>query len=618
MAGRIPQSFIDNLLERTDLVELIDGRVKLKKTGRNYSACCPFHDEKTPSFSVNPDKQFYYCFGCGAGGNALSFVMEYDRLDFIEAIEQLAKAQNIDIPRDAPTDEQQTYTKSKNSIYDLLEQANQWYQQQLMHHGEKLKVVEYLKDRGLNGEICKEFEVGFAPPGWRNLKTALATDDTRLEHLIEGGMLIEKEGSDKAADSYDRFRDRLIFPIRDNRGRTIGFGGRVFGDEKPKYLNSPETPVFHKNHELYGLYQARQSNRHLQRLIMVEGYMDVIGLAQHGIRCAVATLGTAAGTTHMEKVFRHTSEVVFCFDGDDAGKKAADRALDAVLPFMQAGRQARFLFLPDGEDPDTMVRKHGNTHFEHLIERCETLSEYLFSKASRNLDMGRADDRAQLINQLMPAIKSMPPGTYRELVLRSISEKTGLPIDDLKDLEAIDRPTAPPKHTPDQYSDKHTNKPAYTAPKSRSRLPVSKRRVTRNPVRVASSLLLLNPQLIQALPGDFSFAESDVNHADLELLLTMISQLRANTDTSSSTLIGQSLAKNADLTSQLLALEHHGDEDEHLIQEFTEAIECINDQYQREKSAAIIENTKLNPKLTLNDMSAEERANWLKIFDRSV
>ena len=317
MKGLIPQHFIDELLSRVDIVEVVDRRVPLKKTGQNYTARCPFHEEKTPSFSVNPDKQFYYCFGCGAGGNAIGFLMEYERLDFPLAIESLATVAGLEVPRERIENPEKV--SRRKDLHSLMEQAAQYYQRQLKQHDNSIRAREYLINRGLSGEIAKAFQIGFAPPGWDNLLKALGEDEESRQLLIDAGMLIS--GDNKL---YDRFRDRIMFPILDNRGQTVAFGGRVLGDDKPKYLNSPETDIFHKGRELYGLYQARKAVRNLERLIIVEGYMDVVALAQHGIPYAVATLGTATSEDHLRKVFRYCPEVVFCFDGDEAGRKFID------------------------------------------------------------------------------------------------------------------------------------------------------------------------------------------------------------------------------------------------------------------------------------------------------
>ncbi|MGI9332153.1 MAG: DNA primase, partial [Gammaproteobacteria bacterium] len=319
--GRIPQAFIDDLIGRIDIVEVIDQRVPLKKAGRELKACCPFHEEKTPSFTVSPAKQFYHCFGCGAHGTALGFLMDYARLDFVEAVEELARRAGVEVPREGASSQTETQTAP---LYDILERANAFYRRQLREHAQAPRAVDYLKRRGVSGEIARDFAVGFAPPGWDNALRALGKDEQTLEALQLAGLVTAREGG----GDYDRLRDRIVFPIRDRRGRTVGFGGRVLGDDTPKYLNSPETPVFHKGRELYGLYEARRQRGALERLLVVEGYMDVVALAQSGIRNAVATLGTAATPEQIEQMFKAAADVVFCFDGDAAGRRAAWRALE--------------------------------------------------------------------------------------------------------------------------------------------------------------------------------------------------------------------------------------------------------------------------------------------------
>lgn len=423
MAGLIPQSFIDDLLDRLDIVDVIDSRVKLKKSGKNYSACCPFHDEKTPSFTVSPDKQFFYCFGCGASGNALGFVMDYERLSFPEAVESLARVAGLDVPREVQTEAQQKREEEKRSIYTLLEKADQFYQLQLRHHPSKHLAVNYLKNRGLDGKTAKAYGVGFAPPGWDNLLKALARNDEDKHLLIEGGMLIHQEQEKKL---YDRFRHRIMFPIRDTRGRVIGFGGRVLGDDKPKYLNSPETPVFHKGQELYGLYEARLAYRELPRLLVVEGYMDVVSLAQFGICYGVATLGTACGPDHLDRAFKYTNEVVFCFDGDKAGRTAAHRALEAAIECMTDGRTVKFLFLPENEDPDTLVRQIGPEKFERMIELAVPFEDYLFDAVADGLNIRTMEGRATFSKRAAPLLDRLPKGVFRELMFESLATRTGL------------------------------------------------------------------------------------------------------------------------------------------------------------------------------------------------
>jgi DNA primase len=431
MAGMIPQSFIDNLLDRVDIVEVVDHRVKLKKTGKNYSACCPFHDEKTPSFTVSPEKQFFYCFGCGASGNAVGFIMDYERLSFPESVEQLARVAGLEVPRELQTEAQVQREEEKRSIYTLLEKAGEFYQAQLRQHPSKHMAVTYLKRRGLDGKIAKEYGVGFAPPGWDNLLKALATNDEDKHLLIEGGMLIHQPDEKKI---YDRFRHRIMFPIRDTRGRVIGFGGRVLGDDKPKYLNSPETPVFHKGQELYGLYEARLAYRDLPRLLVVEGYMDVVSLAQFGIRYGVATLGTACGEDHLDRAFRYTNEVVFCFDGDKAGRAAAHRALESSLAAMKDGRLVKFLFLPEGEDPDTLVRQIGPEKFERMVDLAVPLEDFLFDAVAEGINIRTMEGRASFSKRAAPFLDKLPKGVFRELMFENLATRTGLSRSVLQEL----------------------------------------------------------------------------------------------------------------------------------------------------------------------------------------
>ncbi|QFT53333.1 DNA primase [Microbulbifer sp. THAF38] len=440
MPSKIPQHFIDDLLARADIVELVDSRVKLRKTGKNYSACCPFHDEKTPSFTVSPDKQFYYCFGCGANGNAIGFLMEYDRLPFPEAVEKLAATRGLEVPREQLAPGQEKRQRESQSLYQLAEKAAEFYREQLRSHPAAGSAVAYLRNRGLSGEIARDFDIGLAPPGWDNLLNALADNAEKADQLELAGLVIRRQDSDGNSKPggrhhYDRFRNRIIFPIRDQRGRTIAFGGRVLGDEKPKYLNSPETPIFHKSRELYGLWEARQANRNLERLIVVEGYMDVVALAQFGIRCAVATLGTACGEEHIQLAFRHTSELLFCFDGDRAGRAAARRALESALPHMQDGRSLRFLLLPEGEDPDTLVRQLGGERFQQLIEeQARPLEDFLFDLLSEDINLQTMDGRARLSKLSAPLLDLLPEGVYRQLMFQQLASRTGLDKETLQEV----------------------------------------------------------------------------------------------------------------------------------------------------------------------------------------
>ena len=396
----------------------------MKKAGKNYTACCPFHKEKTPSFSVSPDKQFYYCFGCGAGGNALGFIMDHDNLDFPQAVEELAKAAGMEIPREESGRPHKPRQPTDSPLYPLLTAAADFYRQALKSHPARKAAVDYLKGRGLTGEIARDFGLGFAPPGWDNLYKHLSSDTLQQKAMIDAGLLVENAETGKR---YDRFRDRVMFPIRDSRGRIIAFGGRVLGDDKPKYLNSPETPVFHKGQELYGLFEARKFNRSLDEIIVVEGYMDVIALAQQGLRNAVATLGTATSEEHMKRLFRVVPSVLFCFDGDQAGRNAAWRALEATLPCLQDGRRARFLFLPEGEDPDTLVRSEGTDAFKARInQHAQPLADYFFQQLTEEADPRSLEGKAHMATLAAPLIDKVPGANLRALMRQRLSEITGL------------------------------------------------------------------------------------------------------------------------------------------------------------------------------------------------
>ncbi|KPY05175.1 DNA primase [Pseudomonas coronafaciens pv. oryzae] len=446
MAGLIPQSFIDDLLNRTDIVDVVSSRVQLKKSGKNYSACCPFHKEKTPSFSVSPDKQFYYCFGCGAGGNALGFIMDHDNLDFPQAVEDLAKAAGMEVPREQGVKGQKPRQPTDSPLYPLLTAAAEFYRQALKSHPSRKAAVDYLKGRGLSGEIARDFGLGFAPPGWDNLYKHLSSDSLQQKVMIDAGLLIENAETGKR---YDRFRDRVMFPIRDSRGRVIAFGGRVLGDDKPKYLNSPETPVFHKGQELYGLFEARKFNRNLDEIIVVEGYMDVIALAQQGLRNAVATLGTATSEEHLKRLFRVVPNVLFCFDGDQAGRNAAWRALEATLSNLQDGRRARFLFLPEGEDPDTLVRSEGTDAFKARInQHAQPLADYFFEQLTKESDPRSLEGKAHMATLAAPLIDKVPGANLRILMRQRLTEITGLTGEAVSQLVQSAPADAPPSYNP--------------------------------------------------------------------------------------------------------------------------------------------------------------------------
>lgn len=599
MNKRIPQSFIDDLIDRTELVDLISGYVKLKKTGSNYMACCPFHNEKTPSFSINPNKQFYHCFGCGAGGNALSFLMDYEKRSFPEAIEALAQMHGIQVPHEQ-SNEQRNQPK-KTSLYDLLLSSQAFYEEQLTTHQDKQIAVNYLKGRGLRGETCKAFGIGFAPEGWNNLQNKLATSNERLKGLIETGMLIENTEKQSV---YDRFRYRLMFPIRDSRGRTIGFGGRVFDDSKPKYLNSPETPVFHKQNELYGLYEAKQANRHIDQLIVVEGYMDVVALAEHGICNAVATLGTSISGKHLQKIFRICPTVVFCFDGDEAGRKAANRAFETVLPQMEDGRQARFLFLPEGEDPDSLVQTNGKAAFLNQVEKSSRLSEYLFEKLSSSLDLSTPDDRAKLVNDASQSIFQLPNGSYQTLMLQELSLKTGLSIDAIQELKTT-QPKTPYIATP-------PTEPPPTQEPGLAPYPESSPNLDPTAL-TAVKLLLFSPEFAHKAED-----LQDLESTDKALLLLkeLIAQITQQPDISTATLIGQGMANEKNIIEKALMLKTPEVDKNQSFKEYRDHITHIYKQNNRINVKSFIESTKLNRNITLNDMSSEQKKKFLDLFNR--
>ncbi|MEJ2128912.1 MAG: DNA primase [Woeseiaceae bacterium] len=427
MAGLIPQDFIDDLIARADIVEVVGKRVQLKKAGREFKACCPFHDEKTPSFTVSPSKGFYHCFGCGAHGTAIGFLMEFEHMSFVEAIESLAHTMGVDVPRS----ESDKPTRRYDELFTLMAQVEQFWQGCLR---DNKAAVDYLKNRGIDGATAKRFGIGYAPDGWSTVLDKYGKSPEAIERLLATGLIIRKD----TGKNYDRFRDRIMFPIRDVRGRTIGFGGRTLGDGEPKYLNSPETVLFHKGRELYGLFEARQALRQIEKLVVVEGYMDVVALARHGIDYSIATLGTATTADHLNILFRLTENVYFSFDGDRAGKAAAWRALENALPQIREGRQIRFVFLPEGHDPDTYVNEFGSDAFEKALDDGVALSDFLISELASQVDMTTVDGKARLAELAGPLIGKIPQGVYRDLLVESLAETVGLSASKLEKM--IGRP----------------------------------------------------------------------------------------------------------------------------------------------------------------------------------
>ncbi|WP_188013351.1 DNA primase [Photobacterium damselae] len=497
MAGRIPRSFIDDLISRYDIVDVIDSRVKLKKKGKNFGACCPFHNEKTPSFSVSQEKQFYHCFGCGAHGNVLDFVMEFDRLEFVEAIEELASQLGIEVPRENDNGSAPSGPRAaeKRNLYDVMAHIAQFYQSQLRTDEGQL-AIDYLKGRGLSGEIVKKFAIGYVPDQWDLVRNRYGRDEASQQALVDMGMLIENDNGRR----YDRFRGRVMFPILDRRGRVIGFGGRVLGNGTPKYLNSPETPIFHKGRELYGLHQVLETHREPERILVVEGYMDVVALAQFGVDYAVASLGTSTTSEHIQTLFRQTSTVVCCYDGDRAGREAAWRAMEQALPYLLDGRELKFMFLPDGEDPDTYIRQYGKEEFEHQVSSAMSLIDFMFNNLTEQANMETKEGRSKLMTLAKPLIEKVAGDTLREYLINQLGYNLRLPPDQIR-LE-IQRP--------------QQEKPRLV-----------QQNLKRTPMRDVVALLIQNPIFVNQLEFDTQAFEG-IEVAGLNLLLTIVEKCRTN------------------------------------------------------------------------------------------
>ena len=532
MPGKIPKKFIDDLLSRIDIIDVIDARVPLKKAGKDYKACCPFHEEKTPSFTVSQDKQFYHCFGCGVNGSAIKFLMDYEHMSFPEAVKDLAQRAGVTVPHDAH------YSEDKPDItaplLDVLGQADRFYRRMLREHPQAHEAIDYLKRRGLSGEIAADFGLGFAPDGWDNLLKAVGTADDVRAALLSAGLLVKKD----AGGYYDRFRYRVMFPIHDHRGRLIGFGGRVLDTGEPKYLNSPETPLFHKGRELYGLYRARDALKRTGRALVVEGYMDVVALAQYGLDYAVATLGTATTRDHLERLFRYVPEVVFCFDGDRAGREAAWRALENGLPVLHEGRQVSFLFLPDGEDPDTLVRKEGAAEFGARLKAATPLPDYFFQHIAEQVDLSRLDGRARLVELARPHLSKMRPGVLRQLMLARLAELSHLPAAELgRLLESGERP-------------------AIQAARRDLRRPMGGQ-VRPSLVRTAITLLLQHPELARTVTDDGAAFRALAGRPGVGLLFDLLGLLSEQPDMKTGFIIEHYRdSEHQQALTKLLAWEH--------------------------------------------------------------
>ena len=555
MAGRIPRVFINDLLARTDIVDLIDARVKLKKQGKNFHACCPFHNEKTPSFTVNGEKQFYHCFGCGAHGNAIDFLMNFDRLEFVESIEELATSHGLDVPYEAGSGPSQMERHQRQSLYQLMENLNGFYQQGLQQSSAQ-PARDYLDRRGLSAEIINHFAIGYAPAGWDNVLKRFGKQSEDRESLMEAGMLV----SNDKGRTYDRFRDRVMFPIRDKRGRVIGFGGRVLSNDTPKYLNSPETPIFHKGRQLYGLYEAVKNHPEPARLLVVEGYMDVVALAQYGIDYAVASLGTSTTAEHIQLLFRSTDTVICCYDGDRAGRESAWRALETALPYMNDGRQLRFMFLPDGEDPDTLVRKEGKDAFEARMEQAMPLSSFLFDSLLPQVDLSSRDGKARLSTLALPLITQIPGETLRIYMRQELGNKLGI-LDD-NQLEKLMPKLAASGTTP-------------VAPP-----------LKRTTMRVLIALLIQNPQLATLVPSLDGLSESKM--PGLPLFIELVGRCNENPGLTTGQLLELYRGTNFSQTLETLAIWNHMIVDEEAEAVFQDSLASIYDSALEERLEFLI------------------------------
>ena len=577
MAGRIPQSFIDDLISRADIVEVINARVPLKKKGREYQACCPFHNEKTPSFTVSEAKQFYHCFGCGAHGTAIGFLMEYEHLDFVDAIETLAAEYHLEVPREDSPWTRDTRDE-KQELHDVLESASHLYQSQLRQSD---RAIQYLKQRGLSGEIAKRYKLGYAPNEW----SYLIDNIDNINALEKSGMVIRKS----ADKQYDRFRDRIMFPILDRRGHTIAFGGRIIDDGEPKYLNSPETEIFHKGYELYGFYEARQAVRKLTRIIVVEGYMDVVALAQNGIEYAVASLGTATTKDQIQKLFRSVHQIVFCYDGDNAGRKAAWRALENTLPIIRDGLEASFLFLPEGEDPDSLVRKEGKTAFEQRLDQATPLSEFLFKALTQEINIETMEGKAKLENKAKPLLGKIPESIFKDLMYQRLSELVGISVEKLsgeskqQETASISVQPAPPRST---------------------------RKIKQNATRDAIALLLHHPELasVCAIPDTFR----DTSLQGFALLHQLHETILNNPGLSSSALLERWRGTNEfEILQKLLQRDVQGTDDKQAQEAvYKDAVQQLLNKYKDERYEV------LDAKLRESGLSDTEMQEYKELLKR--
>ncbi|OOF61323.1 DNA primase [Rodentibacter sp. Ppn85] len=575
MKGLIPRPFIDDLLTKSNIIDVINSRIKLKKAGRDYQACCPFHHEKTPSFTVSEKKQFYHCFGCGAHGNAISFLMDYDKLEFVEAIEELAAMAGLEVPYEkrsnSANQRPQASYQTKRNLYELMQDIAKFYQEQLPLN---IPAQSYLQQRGLSAEVIERFQIGFVPNAMDSVLRKFAVNREEQQKLLDLGML----SSNDRGNIYDKFRNRIMFPIRDKRGRTVAFGGRVLGDEKPKYLNSPETITYHKGSELYGLYEALQMSDEPQKLLVVEGYMDVVALAQFGVNYAVASLGTSTTSEQIQLLFRTTEQVICCYDGDRAGRDAAWRALENALPYLEDGRQIKFIFLPDGEDPDTYIRQYGKAKFEEYIESAQSLTEFLFAHLNPQVDFSTKEGRSKLAALAIPLIRQIPGEALRLSLRNTLAQKLG--IFNESQLESLI-----PKQVENHKVTRTDSRP----------------KMKQTPMRVLISLLLQNTHLVNRI------TESGLVALRAEAGYDLLEKLTALCRTREGITVGQILEyfRNTEYSRPLEILATW----EHLLDD-TEIINAFSQNYRRLNIQAIERNIEM--------LIAKERAEGLTEQEREM
>ncbi len=570
---RIPQAFIEDIIARSDIVEIIQSRVSIKKRGKDYHGLCPFHEEKTPSFSVSPGKQFYYCFGCGANGNVISFLMNYDSAEFLDVLTQLASQHGLEVPRQNDPN----WQHHKES-FAVMEEVNHFYQQQLKQNK---KAIDYLKSRGLTGAIAKKFAIGFAPDAWEILHQAFKEAKSR-QQLIDNGLVIQKENR-----FFDRFRNRIMFPIRNTRGHTIAFGGRTLGQDPAKYMNSPETSIFHKSNELYGLYECRQTHNQLTQLLIVEGYMDVVSLAQQGIDYAVATLGTAVTDNHLQILLRSCNRLIFCFDGDAAGRRAAWKALTLCLKHLRDGLHIHFLFLAEGEDPDSLVQKIGQQRFEKMIQQASPLTDFLFEHLKEETPLQSLAHKAEFAKQVSALLNTMPEGIFRELLYQRLAQELNT---SLKELNALNQPSHP------------------KSPPLARKLP-AKYQVL-NPTNLAISLLLQDTDLAQLVesPSSLSYAQHPLN----SLLQALIEILHQKPQLSIGALMGHFESQQQAIIARLASWQPEIAVKLNAKDEFLGSIKCLTKLQnghlaemliEKSRSATLSEKEKIKLKQLLSELS---------------